>query len=374
MALDSTFRNIAQIVERESKTSTYKFALLRATIDVVAENSPFIQVIGDRVYMPLGAIIEKWIFYYYPIFASNIQATQILGRHTRLAFEDEFKPIINYYEKEERNKVSSLFIDLHRYEIPFEIEAAFIKLVKKLRNTITKNPMYYLGSSVTDDVHGIFRKEASVSRLAATQLNYQWMLEANGTFSIPKEYYDAFRTLGSFISGQESIVMKWAAFSVNTKVVDLSKEEMLVTMLSSPVTARDTELSKELYRKMLAGKGSVHCVWSGSKVSKYDIDHVLPFAVWRNNDLWNLMPAKPSVNGKKSSKIPEPDFIETRREIIFEYWHQMMQYEPSRFLREVQTALLGSRDFDMQGTFDQLKENCHYLITTRGFEPWSYRA
>lgn len=374
MSIETTFRNIAQIIERESKTSTYKFALLRSTIDVIAENSPFIQVIGDRVYMPVGALVEKWIFYYYAIFRDGIQSTQIHGKSVRLAFEKEFQPIVNFYEEDDRLGISRFYIDLHHDEIPFQIDAAFIKLVKKVRDTMKKHPMYYLGSSVTGEPHGIFRKEAGTSRLKADRLNFQWLLEANGTFSIPLEYYQAFRTLGSFISGQDSIVTKWASFSVNTKAVDLSHEKMLATMLSSPVTERDVQLSKRLYKELLAKRGDVYCVWSGTKVKSYDVDHVLPFAVWRNNDLWNLMPAKSSVNGKKSDKIPEPEFLETRKAFIFEYWNELQRSEGSRFEREIRTALLGPQDFSLEAAFNRLKENCHYLITTRGFEPWSYTA
>jgi hypothetical protein len=36
------FSNINKIIERDSKASTYKFALLRGVIDIILENSPYI--------------------------------------------------------------------------------------------------------------------------------------------------------------------------------------------------------------------------------------------------------------------------------------------------------------------------------------------
>ena len=36
------FSNIGKIIERDSKSTTYKFALLRGTIDIIQENSPYI--------------------------------------------------------------------------------------------------------------------------------------------------------------------------------------------------------------------------------------------------------------------------------------------------------------------------------------------
>jgi len=46
--------NISNILERDNKTSTYKFALLRGVIDLIQESSPFIRQEGKRVYFPMG--------------------------------------------------------------------------------------------------------------------------------------------------------------------------------------------------------------------------------------------------------------------------------------------------------------------------------
>ena len=36
------FSNISKIIERDKKATTYKFALLRGVIEIIQENSPFI--------------------------------------------------------------------------------------------------------------------------------------------------------------------------------------------------------------------------------------------------------------------------------------------------------------------------------------------
>ena len=61
------FSNIHKIIERDSKSTTYKFALLRGTIDIIQENNPYIAVSEGTVAIPLGLLIEKWMVYYYPI-------------------------------------------------------------------------------------------------------------------------------------------------------------------------------------------------------------------------------------------------------------------------------------------------------------------
>jgi len=58
---DVVFKNIAKIIERDSKVTTYKFALLRGVIDVIQDNSPYISFSDSRVNIPTGLLIEKWI-------------------------------------------------------------------------------------------------------------------------------------------------------------------------------------------------------------------------------------------------------------------------------------------------------------------------
>ena len=58
---EQIYINISKIIERDSKSSTYKFALLRGTIDIITENSPFIEIDKDRVALPLGLLVEKWL-------------------------------------------------------------------------------------------------------------------------------------------------------------------------------------------------------------------------------------------------------------------------------------------------------------------------
>ena len=110
---------------------------------------------------------------------------------------------------------------------------------------------------------------------------------------------------------------------------------------------------------------------------------MIPFSVWKNNDLWNLLPTQPSINSKKRDKIPSPESIDLRQELILLYWKLMHKNQSTRFMKEIQIALLGhkkseaewgnlrSEEEEWQQTgIDQLKESCRYLITHRGFEEW----
>jgi len=47
---NEVFTNISKIIERDSKSTTYKFALLRGVIDVILDNSPYISFSKERVH------------------------------------------------------------------------------------------------------------------------------------------------------------------------------------------------------------------------------------------------------------------------------------------------------------------------------------
>lgn len=361
--------NISKILERDSKATTYKFALLRGVIDIVLENSPYVRMERDRVVIPVGLMIEKWLLYYYPIMDNAMRIPQIHGS-AKLAFEDNLSAIVFGYKS--RGGFSAFYNDLTRKSIPADLQGPFLNLVQKMRTTITQMPMKYIGTSITNRHYSIFQFERGTVIKRAKSMDVQWLIRNAGDFSIPVEYYEAFRFLGRFVNGKDSILMKWAEFSVNAAGDGLAVERVLHNVLKSPVTDRDAAESKKIYADILKSSGEVRCVWTDKPLAKYDIDHVIPFSIWKNNDLWNLLPSSPQVNNKKRDRIPAPGLIEHRKDQILHYWDLLNQRLPDRFQKEVRVALIG----DVFGagwesrSIARLKESCGYLIAERGYEMW----
>lgn len=362
------FYNISKIIERDSKATTYKFALLRGVIDIIQDNSPFISILDNRVQIPTGLLIEKWLMYYYPILQSQTSIPQINGE-TNLAFSNQLSKLISDYEA--RGGFSAFYNDLKNKGIPEDLQNDFFELAKKLRDTITKMPMKYIGRSISNDFYSIFYYENQTIRRKSI-IDIETLIKEFGTFSIPFEYYEAFKILGSFINGQDSILFKWAEFSVNASGNNLSIHKVLNEVLKSPITLRDIKESKKLYKEILQKEGNVYCVWTGRKIPNYDIDHMIPFSVWKNNDLWNLLPSDSKINNQKRDKIPTPEIIEKQKSLILEYWEIMFESQTQRFQKEIQVALLGNLSFKSwkSTAISQLQNSCTYLIENRGFEGW----
>lgn len=362
------FYNISKIIELDSKSTTYKYALLRGVIDIIQDNSPYISFVENQVQIPTGLLIEKWLLYYYPILESRILIPQINGE-SNLAFSNQLCGLIDYYK--DKGGFSAFFNDLKNNGVPENLQSDFFELVKKLRETITKMPMKYIGRSISNDFYSIFKYENQILR-RHPKIDIETLINEFGTFSIPFEYYEAFKILGSFINGQDSILFKWAEFSVNASGSNLSVHKVLNEVLKSPITLRDIKESKKLYKDILQKEGNVYCVWTGRKISNYDIDHMIPFSVWKNNDLWNLLPSDSKINNQKRDKIPTPEVIERQKNLIIDYWGIIYEHQSKRFQKEIQVALLGNHSFDSwkNSGISQLQNSCNYLIENRGFEGW----
>ena len=110
-----TFANISKIIERDTKVTTYKFALLRGVIDIILENSPYIRIRDGLAAMPTGLLVEKWLVYYYPIFDSEEDMPQIYG-NTNIAFHDKFLDVIRYYK--DKGGLSVFYNDLKYKGMP----------------------------------------------------------------------------------------------------------------------------------------------------------------------------------------------------------------------------------------------------------------
>ncbi|MBS3993800.1 MAG: hypothetical protein KGZ87_08790 [Bacteroidetes bacterium] len=365
---NEVFYNISKIIERDSKATTYKYALLRGVIDIIQDNSPYISFVENRVQIPTGLLIEKWLLYYYPILQSQTSIPQINGE-TNLAFSSQLRELISDYEA--RGGFSAFYNDLKNKRIPEDLQSDFFELAKKLRDTITKMPMKYIGRSISNDFYSIFHYENQTLR-RYSNIDIETLIKDFGTFSIPFEYYEAFKILGSFINGQDSILFKWAEFSVNASGNNLSVHKVLNEVLKSPITIREIKESKKLYKDILKKEGKVYCVWTGRNISNYDIDHLIPFSVWKNNDLWNLLPSDSRINNQKRDKIPTPEIIERQKNLILDYWGIIFESQSQRFQKEIQVALLGNHSFDSWKNIgiSQLQNSCNYLIENRGFEGW----
>ncbi len=147
---------------------------------------------------------------------------------------------------------------------------------------------------------------------------------------------------------QDALILRWAELTSEISRKTISPSEVIERLLRIPVRERNVLDARKVYCDLPSGE----CVWSGGPLgSRFDVDHVLPYSLWRNNDLWNLLPANPQVNRDKGDRLPTNALLKRRRDVILRYWDVLHEANPKRFEHEV-NRLSGIRELHLPRTFD----------------------
>jgi len=367
-------RQINYIIEHDATSSTYKYVLLKSTINACQRFDHLIRIEQSVVRIPLGLLVEQWILDYMPfVILGTIQ------QHSGNVFD---KPIMQTYhdifELLKLNKKINWEYSYTRFSKAYDnpnkpaaLSLLFIKLSKLIAKKIVTMPMKYIGKSEYE-IYSPEQKNFGHIKLEKDMSHNTNFLIANfGYFSISKQHYDVFRYLGQTLYGTSTIMSKWKNKTISLNG-NLSETKSIIDKLSTDeLENRDTTV----IRKYL--NIEKECVWSGKTLhnSNYDVDHVLPYSIWFNNDLWNMLPTDRALNqNQKKAKIPTPELIEKRADTIKLYWEQYLQEWPIQFKNQIEVALTGPNlDKDQLTDFaiEALCEKSHYLIYDRGHQAFN---
>ena len=356
---------INKIIEQDSISSTYKFALLKSTIDACQRYEHLIVLENNVAIIPLGLLVESWIFDYLPFVFKNLRqqnAGNVLNRDIEQSYQELFEVLeldskLTTWE-DAYQKVYSLYTTL---TLNTQQSQIMFRLAKKIAKTITNMPMKYAGS-----VHyGMYNPSIkSFGRVRSTSIfNREFLIQNFSTFSISQDHYQIFRYMGQSLFGTSTIARRWKEVTYKFNQETLVTDSVDSIIFKTIFTDRNTTIGRQYLPK------DCQCVWTNKslKNGKYDIDHVLPYSVWLNNDLWNLLPSDPSINNKKSNKIPTASLISKQKEVIISYWDIYTDKAKEMFDYQVRTSLAAEND-TMYQLIDALCEKSDYLINQRGYD------
>jgi hypothetical protein len=369
--------DLAKIIERDSKDSTYKFALLRGTIDIIQNFHNKRETDGKHISYPMGLMILKWIEYYFPLLAYDRLIPQRHGDKVNhsIAFINEFKDVIDLYPN--ASDYHKLLYDLKKGIKSEERIRIIMNLIRELKKTISKKPMYHIGSSI--GLNGLlYTYEGTVVR-TPKELNLNWIIENLGEFALPIEFHNVLSVVGSFVAGTNSIIFKWADFTNRIIQDNTLNTGLIISLLNPGDTERDVLRAKIFYKSILEND-TLYCVWTGDRLRKnMHIDHMLPFISLQNNDLWNLLPTGSSINTKKRDAIPSRSLLENKlvKDRIICNWEALNNEYHEQFMQEISISLMGRKKADpynwQQSAFTGLVDMTDYLIKERGLTPWNYK-
>jgi hypothetical protein len=340
---------IEGVLNRDRKVATYKLALFRALCDIAQTNFHLAEWLPDgRVSVPVHDIAERWIYYYWPLFEDcAFFIPQIRGEkaggHLRIGFRRQLEELITAFNRS--GGLDAFAIALRNDSLNEQqrelVKAAFDKLIP----VIKEGPVTHAGRS------------SQGGQLFSYENDRRRMIISG----------DVWRELclsGHWI--QDALILRWGELTAEISRKTVSPSEVIDRLLRTPVYERNVDDARRAYRDL----DSKECVWTGRTLGRnFDVDHVLPFSLWRNNDLWNLLPADPRVNRDKRDSLPTHTLLKRRREAIMGYWDILHRSNPVRFEHEI-SRLAGTPGVDLSNSFNVMLESVEVTALQRGCLRW----
>lgn len=357
---------IESIINRDKKTATYKLALLRALCEIAQTSSQHVRFVpGDRVSIPLGLVVEKWLYYYWPLIDTNLNLPEMrTGKDARgIAFRPELRQLVDSCKVGGLDSFFSLF---ENGRLSDRQAVLLKKAATTIAGTIIKGPVRYSGGSL-EGLPQVFAHEGALRlRKCTTPLE---LMGGFGHIYLPAGLWREMCLVGHWIG--EAIIMRWAELSHDFAKHEVSIPDILARLIIRPELERDAVQAKAIY----AGHADLACVWTGKPLTKtsVNIDHVIPFTLWHNNDLWNLLPSDAKINNQKRDKIVTRETLRASRDRVIHFWQLASQAAPLRFKSELGRTLLrdtSSNDNWEIPAFAALSEAVEMVALQRGVERW----
>ncbi len=355
---------IETIISQDKKTATYKFALLRAIADIAQDASSQARWHGqDDVSVPLGLITEKWVLYYWPLLEAERAIRQICSS-TRLAFQPSLEALIAHYRGQ--NGLTGFYQAFVNDALDGPARGLVDAAFNKVAAAIVNGPVTFAGGALDGEARFFWHSGKKVA--GGKCRSRREVLESLGRVHMRADVWREMCLVGHWIA--EAIPLRWAELSFEMNKQSIPLETIIGRLLVSPVAERDQSDA----RRVFALRDDLACVWTGKAISdRFEVDHVIPFALWHNNDLWNLLPACKQANADKSDRLVTRQALQRSRDRIIDCWQFVQKQNPFRFEVEISRALLG-RDFRASQwetqAFASLLEAVETTAIRRGVQRW----
>jgi SAM-dependent methyltransferase len=334
------------VLVQDKKDATYKLALLRALCDISRAEASLVVWREGSVYVPLSAIARWWLRYYWPFVTASDFVAQKRGEakgNQRIAFRNALTELAQSYD-------GNLYSALHRMD---ETPTSFQSTLKTIANTIRVGPVQFAGGPKN-------RIFTYIRTLAGQTEQFGWV-------QVPESIWLDLTRYEHWI--RDSVIIHWAELTADLNPGS-APGKFLPLLLEAPSDVRTTA---DVHGYFSSRPKPLVCVWSERPLQGiYDVDHLIPYSVWGNNDLWNLLPCDRQFNQRKRDALPSRALLGRQRDRILDYWQAYRLHWTDRFNWQLTRSLgrpVAHVNWESH-SFAALQEVVERLATSRGLTRW----
>jgi HNH endonuclease len=338
---------ISTILRHDAKVASYKIALLRAINDVVLAY-PDLRTYHSDVAVPLRALAEYWVAYYWP-FADPAEPIMQGPRSRRagvLRNDVSFRPQLTQLRQEWETlsgsaKPADGFWLINEFRVPRKQAAyppALLKLYVRAVSSISKAiemPIRHAG-------HGewtVFDKPVLYEHLNGV-VSIPGTLKGDACLLIRNGLWETFREMSLYV--EALCIHEWCLFTEKVEQEDgigCDRGVIYRLLTDRPDNRRPLTWERNNIDLLLMEGKEFICPWTTRRINKrvaYDLDHLVPVTVYPTNELWNLVPADPYFNSHvKRNRLPSFErLIKAEPHLALAYSHYESSKSLSRAIRE----------------------------------------
>lgn len=360
LRLGGTLRAVDQIegiLNRDRKVATYKLALFRALAEIAMQEPRAARWHPDgQVGVPIDRIAERWLFYFWPIFASDTSIPQSqsegAGERNPVAFRAPMRGLMAHFAGQGANGgLSAWQAAWASGQLAPETRQRLRLALRSITDTVRDGPVTHSGGALE----------------SGRVFDYA---RSTGEVLMSSDIWRELSLLGHWIV--DAVIVRWASLTERfSQRQGVRSGDVLPLLLARPTPERATGIARQIY----LARGVDRCAWSDKRLSeRFAVDHVIPFALWGSNDLWNLLPVDERVNGQKSDKLPSASLLSERRKAVIQCWTLLRDAVPEAFDRQALHLLGRSIGGPMKwedDLFTRLREAVELTALQRGVERWA---
>ena len=343
----NAIQTISTILKHDRKINTYKIALIRAINDLVL-SYPGLNLFKQDIAIPLHMIARYWLAYYWPF--CNPQNLILQGQQAILdgklrndiVFRDELtllRTLWNTQISQVEAPQDGFFVmdEMHRPRkkstYSLELATAYQRAIHKIIQAI-RQPIQYAGPGEWS----VFDKPARYQQIQDRCIALPETNASDYCMMISQELWAGFQEISLYI--EALCIHEWSLFTERKNIDQEYHRGMIYQLLTArPDNRRPLDWERNLVDILLMEAYEFSCPWTGKRIKQgvsYDLDHIIPLAVYPTNEMWNLVPANPYFNShRKRDRLPSSQKLQQAYpHLVITYKTYGYQAELSRALRE----------------------------------------